>query len=134
MTIPQADKYIGDKLLASIVGGPKVTDAEWQAWVKLRLLDPLIAAAPAIIAFINSLFPVKLATETVVEGEAATPPPPLCAQGIVEVTVTEVADATTVPGPTTPGVTLGPATSQVAPQVAPQVAGTTQARGIGFVG
>lgn len=134
MTIPQADKYIGDKLLASIVGGPKVTDAEWQAWVKLRLLDSLIAAAPAIIAFINSLFPVKLATETVVEGEAATPPPPLCAQGIVEITVTEVADATTVPGSTPPGVTLGPATSQVAPQVAPQVAGTTQARGIGFVG
>jgi hypothetical protein len=130
MTIPDADAYIGNKLLASIVGGPPVTDAEWQAWVKLRVLDPLIAAAPAILSFINSLFPVKLATETVAEGEAATPPPPLCAQGIVEITVTEVAAATTVPGGTTPAPTAGPATTQSAPQVA----GTSQARGIGFVG
>lgn len=130
MSIPDADKYIGDKLLASILGGPQVTDAEWQAWVKLRVLDPLTAAAPGILAFINSLFPVKLAAETVAEGEAATPPPPLCAQGIVEVTVTEVADATTVPDGTTPEATVGPATTQSATQVA----GTSQARGIGFVG
>jgi hypothetical protein len=130
MTIPDADAYIGNKLTASILGGPAVTDAEWQAWVKIRVLDPLVAAAPAIISFINSLFPVKLATDTVAEGEAATPPPPLCSQGIVEITVTEVADATTVPEGTTPEATVGPSTTQSAPQVA----GTSQARGIGFVG
>jgi hypothetical protein len=131
LTPEQADTYIGDKLVASIFGGPEVTDAEWQAWVELRLLDPLVAAVPGIIAFINGLFPAKLAAETATEGESPTPPPPLCAQGIVEVTVAEVASVTTTvdggAAPSGPAAVPGSAAGN-------QVAGTSRTRGIGFVG
>ena len=90
LTAAQADAYIGNKLAASITGGPAVTDEEFEAWITIRVVDPIIAAVPDIIAFINGLFPSKPFLETLTQGEAPTPPPPLCAQAIIDVTVTEV--------------------------------------------
>lgn len=118
LTPAQADKYIGDKLLASLTGGPAVTDAEWEGWVQIRIIDPLIAAVPAIIEFINGLFPTPIFAETTTEGETPTPPQPLCAQAIVDVTVAEVAAA----------VEEAPTGGE------PDVLGSTAGRGIGFVG
>ncbi len=91
LTPAEADAAIGDKLAASITGGPPVTDEEWQAWIQIRVVDPIIAAVPEIVAFINGLFPTKLFAETSTQGEEPTPAPQLCAQGIIDVTVTEVA-------------------------------------------
>lgn len=102
MTGPEADKYIGDKFLASLTGGPKVTDDEWSAWLKIKVLNPIIEAVPAIMAFINGLFPEKLAGETLAQGEAAIPPQQLCAQGIIEVTVAEVEGGGVTPPASTP--------------------------------
>src|SRR5690606_35079602 len=48
MTGAEADKYIGDKFLASLTGGPEVTDDEWAAWLKIKVLNPIIEAVPAI--------------------------------------------------------------------------------------
>ncbi len=87
MTPEQADAYIGNKLVASITGGPAVTDAEWDAWVKIRIINPIMDQVPAIIAWITSLFPEKLITSTLTAGEVPTPPQDLCAQGIIDVTV-----------------------------------------------
>ena len=82
------------------------------AFVKVVLIDPLTAAAPALIAAINGLFPkvIDPVAVPVVAGEAPTKAAPLCSQGIIEVTVTA-------------GV-LGIS----------QVAGTTDTQGLGFVG
>ena len=52
------------------------------------------------------------------QGEAAEPPQPLCAQGIIDVTVTEVAGES---------VTTGGGSGAA-------VAGTSTSKGIGFVG
>lgn len=117
MTPEQIDKAIGDKLLGSFVGGPPVTSEEWSAWVMSKLnLGELV---PALTKFIDGLFPRKIEPSTIEQGEAGTPPQQLCAQGIIDVTVTEVASATTVP----PG--------------GAQVGGISDSRGgsgIGFVG
>jgi hypothetical protein len=110
LTGPQADKYIGDKILASIGGGPEVTPEEWSAWITIKVVDPIIELAPALIAFLNGLFPKLINSTTVTQGEAPSSPQPLCSQGIIEVTVTA-------------GV-LGIS----------QVAGTTETQGLGFVG
>ena len=72
------------------------------------------ALIPQLTAFLNSLFPQKIAASTFEQGEAPTPPQPLCAQGIVQVTVAEVQGETVVPPPA--------------------VAGSSQTQGIGFVG
>ncbi len=82
------------------------------AFVKVVLIDPLTAAAPALIAAINGLFPkvIDPVAVPVVAGEAPTKAEPLCSQGIIEVTVTA-------------GV-LGIS----------QVAGTSDTQGLGFVG
>ncbi len=117
MTPEQIDKAIGDKLLASFVGGPAVTSEEWTAWVMSKLnLGELV---PALTKFIDGLFPRKIEPSTIEQGEAGTPPQQLCAQAIVEVTVAEVAGEV------------------VTPNEGPQVAGTVDSRGgsgIGFVG
>ena len=114
LTGQQADDYIGTKFVASLTGGPEVTPQEWAGWVKIKLIDPILEAVPEIIAFINGLFPIKLAVATTTQGEAPEPPEPLCAQGIIDVTVTAVAGASVTNGAS--------------------VAGTSTARGIGFVG
>lgn len=95
-----ADKYIGDKLIASITGGPAVTQEEWDGWVKVRIINPVMDVVPEIIAWINSLFPKKVLMSTSMAGEAPTPPEPLCAQGIIDVTVKA---AQTLPETSTPG-------------------------------
>lgn len=82
-----ADAYIGNVIVGSIQGGPAVTDEEWKGWATVRILDPLMDSVPQIIAWINSLFPKKVVMSTLVGGEAPTPPEPLCAQGIIDVTV-----------------------------------------------
>ena len=89
---------------------------------------PIIAAVPEIVAFINGLFPTKLFAETSTQGEEPTPAPQLCAQGIIDVTVTEVASDTATPVATGAGGT-DPSTSVGGVQ---QTSGDEQ--GIGFVG
>lgn len=108
-----ADKAMGDKILASIAGGAAIPQADWTAYILFKI--NIGALIPQLTAFLNSLFPQKVATSTVEQGEAPTPPQPLCAQGIVEVTVNEVAGEQQTP----PG---------------NAVAGTSQTAGIGFVG
>ena len=125
-TPAQADAAIGDKLAASITGGPPVTDEEWQAWIQIRVVDPIIAAVPEIVAFINGLFPTKLFAETSIQGEEPTPAPQLCAQGIIDVTVTEVAADTATP------VATGGADPSTSVGGVQQTSGDGQ--GIGFVG
>lgn len=108
-----ADKIISDEFAAGRLPSPEL----WEAYLDFKILQPLLDAAPQILSFITSLFPTKLEAETTTEGESPTPPQPLCAQGIIDVTVAEVADETEVP-PGTPA----------------QVGGTSQEQGIGFVG
>jgi hypothetical protein len=107
-----ADKAMGDKILASIVSGTPVPGSDWSAYILFKL--NIGALIPQLTAFLNSLFPQKIAASTFEQGEAPTPPQPLCAQGIVQVTVAEVQGETVVPPPA--------------------VAGSSQTQGIGFVG
>jgi hypothetical protein len=108
-----ADKIITDEFAALRLPSPEL----WDAYLNFRLVEPILAAVPEILAFVTSLFPAKVEAESTTEGESPTPPQPLCAQGIIDVTVAEVADDTEVP-PSTPA----------------QVGGIGQERGIGFVG
>lgn len=85
--IAKADKYIGDRILQSITGGPAVSQDEWDGWVQIRIINPIMDAVPAIIAWLTSLFPEKIIVSTETAGEAPTPPQDLCAQGIIDVTV-----------------------------------------------
>lgn len=89
-----ADQWIADKVLAGLnpfdpSTGP--TEEDWSAWLEFRLINPLISEViklvPELLAFINSLFPQKLMAITIEQGEAGSPPEPLCAQGIIDVTV-----------------------------------------------
>lgn len=108
----KADKAMGDNILSSIVNGTPVPGSDWSAFILFKL--NIGALIPQLTAFLNSLFPQKIAASTVEQGEAPEPPQPLCAQGIVQVTVTEVA------GESTNNTTA--------------VGGTSQTAGIGFVG
>ncbi len=126
-----ADDFIGGKVLQGILNpanGP--SPAEWDAYLDFRIVQPIISAAPEIIAFISGLFPAQVEIETTVEGEEPTPPQPLCAQGIIDVTVAEVQDETEGPGDDT-GAGVGDAG-------ATEVGGIQQTNGggagIGFVG
>ncbi len=98
----KADKAMGDKILAGIVSGTPVPGGDWSAYILFKL--NIGALVPQLTAFLNSLFPQKVAASTVEQGEAPTPPQPLCAQGIVEVTVAEVEPAST---PATPNSVAG---------------------------
>ena len=62
--------------------------SDWSAYILSKL--NIGALIPQLTAFLNSLFPEKVAPSTFEQGEAPTPPQPLCAQGIVQVTVAEV--------------------------------------------
>lgn len=116
-TVP-ADQRAGDAIFAEEFAAGRLPLSElWDAYLAFRLIDPILASVPQILAFITNLFPTKLEAATTTEGEDPTPPQPLCAQGIIDVTVAEVAAATAVP----PGTPI-------------QVAGTGQTRPIGFVG
>lgn len=95
-----ADKAMGDKIIASITTGTPIPPEDWKAFLLFKL--NIGALIPQVTAFLNSLFPQKLAASTVEQGEAPTPPQPLCAQGIIQVTVAEVAAKTAV-NPTGPG-------------------------------
>lgn len=106
--VTKANNYIGDKLRASITGGPAVTDAEWNWWVGIVVLNPIMDNVPAIIAWINSLFPKKVAASTLVAGEAPIPPEPLCAQGIIDVTVAGASVSPGGPESNNPGGGQGP--------------------------
>lgn len=108
----KADKAMGDKILASILSGQPIPSSDWTAFLLFKL--NIGALVPQITAFLNSLFPEKIAASTVEQGEAPTPPQPLCAQGIVQVTVAEVEGG----GADNP----------------PQVAGRDQERGVSLVG
>lgn len=107
-----ADKAMGDKILASIANGTAIPGSDWSAYIMFKI--DIGALVPQLTAFLNSLFPQKVAASTFEQGEAPTPPQPLCAQGIVQVTVAEVA---------------GESENNNA-----AVAGTSQTSGIGFVG
>jgi hypothetical protein len=114
-----ADQRKADAIISAEFAAGRLPSSElWDAYIDFKLIQPLLSAVPEILAFINSLFPTKVEAETTTEGEDPTPPQPLCAQGIIDITVAEVASATTVP----PG---GAGT---------QVGGTNQTAGIGFVG
>ena len=88
------------------------------AFVKVVIIDPITAAAPALIAAINGLFPkvIDPVAVPVVGGESPTKAEPLCSQGIIDVTVTAGVL----------GITLENSGSQVA--------GTSDTQGLGFVG
>jgi hypothetical protein len=109
----KADQAMGDLILASITSGTPVPGSDWSAFIMFKI--NIGALVPQLTAFLNSLFPQKIAASTVEQGEAPAPPQPLCAQGIVQVTVSQVAGETV----TDPGA---------------QVGGTSQGQGIGFVG
>lgn len=89
-----ADAAMGDLIIASITTGTPIDPADWKAYLMFKL--NIGALIPQVTAFLNSLFPQKLAASTVEQGEAPTPPQPLCAQGIIQVTVADVAAATEV--------------------------------------
>jgi hypothetical protein len=116
LTGPEADKYIGDKILAGIGGGPGVTAEEWSAWITIKVVNPITEAAPAILAFLNGLFPKLINSTTVTQGEAPASPQKLCSQGIIDVTV----DAEVL------GISIE--------KTGTQVAGTSDTQGLGFVG
>ncbi|HTO01794.1 MAG TPA: hypothetical protein VL068_14080 [Microthrixaceae bacterium] len=83
----KADAYMTKRIQESISGGPAVKQDEWDGWIGVRLIDPIMDAVPAIIAWLNSLFPEKILVSTTTAGESPTPPQDLCAQGIIDVTV-----------------------------------------------
>jgi len=107
-----ADDYFGPIWLNSIVSGSPLPDGELQSYVLFKL--NLGVLVPQISSWLNSLFPQKISAATATQGEAPEPPQPLCAQAIIDVTVTEVAGAAVTNGAS--------------------VAGTSTTRGIGFVG
>jgi len=107
------DQVRADNRLAENLVAGTASDGDFSAWLMFKInIGELI---PQVSKFLNSLFPQKIAADTTTPGEAPEPPQPLCAQGIIDVTVTEVASATAVNN-------------------AAAVAGTSAARGIGFVG
>jgi hypothetical protein len=130
LTGPQADKYIGDKILASIGGGPGVTPEEWSAWIDIRIVKPVTDAAPAILAFLNGLFPKLINSTTVTQGEAPSTPEQLCSQGIIDVSVTAGVLGITLERS---GTQVSGTDAQVTRTNA-QVAGTSNTQGLGFVG
>lgn len=82
-----------DAIEAAVLSGAPITDAMWDdlgnAFAN-ALIEEILANMDAILAFINSLFPNMLDTIVVEQGEEAVPPQPLCAQGIIDVSVLEV--------------------------------------------
>lgn len=110
-----ADDYFAPIWLNSILTGQQLGEGELTSYIMFKL--NIGALVPQLSSWLNSLFPQKVATATTTQGEPAEPPQPLCAQGIIDVTVTQVASETT----TNSG-------SNAA------VAGTSTTRGIGFVG
>ncbi|MHB1139299.1 MAG: hypothetical protein ACYC2O_10115 [Microthrixaceae bacterium] len=107
------DQVKADNRLVELLVAGTTAEGDFSAWLMFKL--NIGALVPQVSAFLNGLFPQKIATATATQGEAPTPPQPLCAQGIIDVTVTEVAGA-----------------SVTAADVA--VAGSSAERGIGFVG
>ena len=114
-SLAEANAYIGANLFS-------LTEKDWDDWgeaFKAELIAGLTSAVPEILAWITGLFPAKPMLTTIEQGEAPVPPAPLCAQGIIDVTVTEVASVTETP------------------PAGPEVGGVTDTRGgagIGFVG
>ncbi len=105
-----ADDAMAALIIESITTGKPVSPDDWKAYLLFKL--NIGALIPQVTAFLNSLFPQKIAASTLEQGEAPTPPQPLCAQGIIQVTVTEVAGNSATP----------------------QVAGESEEAGIVFVG
>lgn len=101
----KANEILGNRILEQISGGATVTDDEWSGWAKVVIINPIMDSVPAIIAWINSLFPKKVVLSTTVPGEAPIPPEPLCAQGIIDVTVAgaTVESSGAAPGPDVKG-------------------------------
>ena len=89
---------------------------EWSAWITIKVVNPITEAAPAILAFLNGLFPKLINSTTVTQGEAPASQQKLCSQGIIEVTV----DAEVL------GISIE--------KTGTQVAGTSDTQGLGFVG
>lgn len=120
--IQKANDYMGNRILEAIGGGAAVSDAEWDWWFGIVILDPLMDAVPAILEWLNSLFPKKVVMSTATAGEAPIPPEPLCAQGLVEIVVqgTAVDSDTDDNGSPSPD--------------SPSVKGTGEERGVGFTG
>ena len=106
-----ADDYFAPIWLTSILTGQPLADGELTSYIMFKL--NIGALVPKLSAWLNSLFPQKVATATATQGEPAEPPQPLCAQGIIDVTVTQVE-----------GIAV----------TNPSVQGTNTARGIGFAG
>ncbi len=114
-SLAEANAYIGANLFT-------LTEQDWADWgaaLTAELIAGVTSAVPEILAWITGLFPAKPMLTTIEQGEAPVPPAPLCAQGIIDVTVAEVASETETP------------------PAGPEVGGVTDTRGgagIGFVG
>ncbi|MCB1256018.1 MAG: hypothetical protein KDB26_02885 [Microthrixaceae bacterium] len=115
----KANEILGNRILESVTGGPAVSDEEWSGWAEVVIINPIMDSVPAIIAWINSLFPKKVILSTTVAGEAPIPPEPLCSQGIIDVTVE---GAAALPSTETPNGNQ------------PAVEGKNEDRGITFTG
>jgi hypothetical protein len=107
------DQVAADNRLVELLVAGTAEEGDFSAWLLFKL--NIGALVPQVSAFLNGLFPQKIAAATATQGEPATPPQPLCAQGIIDVTVSQVA-----------GTSIE--------QNNASVAGTSAARGIGFVG
>ena len=59
---------MGDKILSSIISGTPVPGSDWSAFILFKL--NIGALIPQLTAFLNSLFPQKIAASTVEQGEA----------------------------------------------------------------
>ena len=108
------DQAAADNRLVELLVAGTAAEGDFSAWLMFKL--NIGALVPQVSAFLNGLFPQKIATATATQGEAPVPPQPLCAQGIIDITVTEVAGTSTENSTN------------------PAVAGTSTTRGIGFVG
>lgn len=97
--VQRANDYMGKQIQKSIETGKPVPDETWDWWLNIVVINPIMDAVPAIIEWLNSLFPKKVIVSTVTPGEAPVPPEPLCSQGLVEVVVqgATVEDATATP-------------------------------------
>jgi len=108
---------LNDFIVERIVTGTFTPEIS-AAFVKVVIIDPITAAAPALIAAINGLFPkvIDPVAVPVVGGESPTKAEPLCSQGIIDVTVTAGVLGISIENTGT------------------QVAGTNDTQGLGFVG
>lgn len=115
---PTVDQALA-AIQAAFAAGQPISDQMWDdlsGAIVNGILDEVLKAVPDILKFLNEVFPQKPVATVTEQGEVPTPPQPLCAQGIVDVTVSEAA------------ATGGPAVGGL------QQSPLDNGRGVGFVG